>query len=33
MKELLIKATIKVDEKTGKKKIVGLHFPDGILIN
>lgn len=26
MKEFIVKATIKTDKTTGKKKIIGLHF-------
>jgi len=28
MTDYLVKAQIEIDSKTGKKKIVGLHFPD-----
>ena len=31
MKEFIVTATIEVDKKTGKKKIVGLHFPDNAI--
>ena len=28
MKTFIVKAQIEIDQKTGKKKIIGLHFPD-----